>query len=205
MARVPGRDNRIAIPFLVLCLGVVGMLVWLAIPGLPMLVGWAGGTAGGAVAALSTTATPHAVVADTVDIAAADCRELYPDDLWNELTWTADVVLTQSIAPPATALADLTAALAPSNARTCVWRNGDAGTVVTTFATVSADALGLAEAALRGQGFACETAEGALSCTADTAAGGEHQMLKGTLWVTTVDSSWYPEEYDARLARHLWR
>ncbi|WP_434970741.1 hypothetical protein [Microbacterium sp. bgisy207] len=205
MARVPGRDNRIAIPVMVLCLGVVGALVWFAIPGMPMVLAWAGGTAGNAATMLAATPTPRAVVADGLDVAATDCRELYPDDLWNELTWTSDAILNQSTGASATAATDLVAALAPTAARTCAWTDSAGQSVVTTFATVADDAAGIAEAALRGQGFACTTTDGTLSCTADTAAGDEHQAVHGALWVTTVAGSWYPEDYDDRIAVHLWQ
>ena len=43
-----------------------------------------------------------------------DCRALYPDRLWAELTWTPDVLLSQSLAPPAGEDTSLIDALAPA-------------------------------------------------------------------------------------------
>ena len=205
MARVPGRDNRIAVPAMVLSLAIVGALVWFAVPAMPLVMAWAGGAAGNAVTMLAATPTPHTVVAEGLDVAETDCRELYPNDLWNELTWTSDAILSQSTAGPATAMSDLVAALAPTEARTCTWTTSAGQAVVTTFATVSADAAGMAEASLRGQGFACATTEGTLECSSTTDAGTEHQAVHGPLWVTTVSSAWYPEDYDHRIAIHLWQ
>jgi len=205
MARVPGRDNRIAIPAIVLSLAIVGALVWFAIPAMPLVMAWTGGAAGNAATMLAATPTPHAVVADGLNVAEADCRELYPTDLWNELTWTSDAILSQSMAGPATAITDLVSALAPTATRTCTWTDSSGQAVVTTFATVSADAAGIAEASLRGQGFTCGSEEGALECSSTTDAGNEHQTVRGSLWVTTISSAWYPEDYDHRIAIHLWQ
>ena len=205
MARVPGRDNRIAIPVMVLSLAIVGALVWFAVPAMPIVVAWAGGTAGDAATMLAATPTPHVVVAEGLDVSASDCRDLYPNDLWNELTWTSDAILSQSTAGPATAMTDLVTALAPTAARTCTWTDSSGQKVVTTFATVAEDAAGMAEASLRGQGFACTTTDGTLVCASATDAGDEHQAVHGSLWVTTVASAWYPEDYDERIATHLWQ
>jgi hypothetical protein len=205
MARVPGRDNRIAIPAIVLSLAIVGALVWFAVPAMPLVMAWAGGTAGNAATMLAATPTLHAVVADGLDVAEADCRELYPTDLWNELTWTSDAILSQSAAGPTTAMADLISALAPTATRTCTWTDSSGQAVVTTFATVSADAAGIAEASLRGQGFSCATADGTLECSSTTDAGNEHQSVRGALWVATVSRAWYPDDYDQRIAIHLWQ
>ena len=190
---------------MVLSLAIVGALVWFAVPAMPLVMAWAGGTAGNAVTMLAATPTPHAVVAEGLNVAETDCRELYPNDLWNELTWTSDAILSQSTAGPATAMSDLVAALAPTAARTCTWTTSAGQAVVTTFATVSADAAGMAEASLRGQGFACATTEGTLECSSTTDAGTEHQAVHGPLWVTTISSAWYPEDYDHRIAIHLWQ
>lgn len=205
MARVPGRDNRIAIPVTVLSLAVVGALVWFAVPAMPLVMTWARGAAGNAATMLAATPTPHAVVADGLDLAETDCRELYPNELWNELTWTSDAILSQSTAGPATAMTDLVAVLAPTAARTCTWIDSGGQTVVTTFATVAPDAGAMAEAALRGQGFGCTTTDGTISCAGETDAGQEHQAVRGSLWVTTVSAAWYPEDYDERIATYLWQ
>lgn len=204
MARVPGRDNRIAIPALVLSAVVIAALVWFAVPGMPLVVAWAAGAAAGAPGVLAPAPTASAIRVGEVDVAAADCRELYPNELWNELTWSGDAILAQTPEPPATTAVGLLEALAPTSSRTCRWTNDAGGAIVTTYSTVAPEAAALAEAALRGQGFACEKAGRVLVCASTTGAVNEEHAFADTLWVTTVASSWPIEQYDSRLRAYLW-
>ncbi|GAA1706893.1 hypothetical protein GCM10009808_26130 [Microbacterium sediminicola] len=192
-----------AVPFLVIIAGIVGALVWFAIPAVPMVIGWASGTAENAGTYLAASEEPQVRAIDGLDATAVDCRELYPAGLWNELTWSADVILTQTEERPVTAVAGLVDALAPTAARTCRWSNGS-GEVVTTFAAVGDGSAGLAEASLAGQGFSCAQNDDVLTCTGESDAGSEYQVVAGNLWVSTVESGWQPDTYNDRLVAYLW-
>lgn len=204
MARVPGRDNRVAIPALVLTAAAVAALVWFAIPGMPMVVSWASGAVAGASGILASSPTPDVIVADTLDVSAADCRELYPNDLWNELTWAGGVILAQSTEPPATATVGLVEALTPAASRTCRWTSETSGAIVTTYATVAPEAAAVAEASLRGQGFTCESADGVLTCSGSIEGVVENHSLRASLWVVTASTGWTIEGYDERIRTFLW-
>ena len=156
MARIGGRSLWLAWPVGVLCAGVVGALVWLALPAVPGTVNWIGDTLRAATSA-PVAAAPSPVETAALDPDAdLDCRTLYPDRLWAELTWGSDVLLDQDRTPPATSITALVDALQPVVRVTCSWRSAD-GQIVTTLSRVAADASTIADAALRGQGFDCET------------------------------------------------
>ena len=90
---------------------------------------------------------------------------------------------------------------------TCAWRS-DAGAITTAFTRVGEDAAGLVDAALRGQGFTCVRADDALRCDRGSAAGeagaSEHHIVRDGMWIVTSADGAYPEEFDARLEKHIW-
>lgn len=202
MARIGGRNTWIALPVGLMCLAVVGALAWLAIPMIPVAVGWVGESL--------RTATTQAQIVETPDPAsivsddqALDCRGLYPDAVWAELVWTRDVLLSQSTDAPATSATSLTDALAPDVQRTCDWRSYE-GTISTTLSLVGEDAVTVADASLRGQGFTCQSDEEQLTCTKSSGDVREENVLRDGVWLSTVESKWHPEEYGARLAAFVW-
>jgi hypothetical protein len=203
MARIGGRSTWLAVPAGMLCAGVVAALVWLALPMVPASVEWVGDT-------LRTATAPRAApVAEKTPAQLAvggtiDCRTLYPDGLWSELTWTGGVLLSQSTAPPATSVTSLTDALTPNTRVTCSWRLPQGGGIVTTLALVGADAVPLAEAALRGQGFTCSTADGALRCVRSRGDVTEDQRFRDGLWLSSVETMWRPKDYGSRVAAQVW-
>lgn len=205
MARVPGRDNRIAIPALLVSVAVVGALVWFAVPAVPLVLGWGQAAVVGAVTGGAPSVAPTQVLAEQVDVATDDCRTYYPSGLWNELMWTPSVLLNQTTDRPAITAAELGDALAPSQVRTCAWSNSVGGTIVTSFARVQADAAAIAEAALRGQGYACSTLENGVSCTLSHDDVSEFQRVQGTLWMSSVETAWHPTDYAAQVADFLWK
>lgn len=212
MARASGRNLWLAWPAWLLIVAVVAALAWLARPMLPVV----GALIGDSLRAVTTTlaapvqgapeSEPGSVAAAvaTADPASVDCRSLYPDDLWAELVWRRDVVLSQSLAAPASAVTALTDALAPSVAVTCEWRGDRGRTIRTTLAIVPDDAAVIADAALRSQGFACDSRPDDLVCTRTSMGVTEEHVVRGALWLSTAEVRWRPEEYTSRMAAHIW-
>lgn len=204
MARIAGRNSWIAWPAGLVCAAVVAALAWLAQPMVPVSLAWMGGM-------LQASVSPPVAAPATDSVATLaehpdgiDCRAMYPDSLWADLTWTPKVLLSQSLAPPATSITALTDALAPSVKITCEWRTEGGGAIVSTLAAVAPDAGSIADAALRGQGFACTTDAESLVCTRTTDAVVEEHVIRGGLWLSSVEDSWHPDAYGARLAAHVW-
>ena len=211
MARANGRNLWIAWPIGVICAAVVAALLYVAQPMIPVVAGW---TAGMFHAA--THLPPQAPARETVaaGIAAVgaepgsiDCRSLYPDDLWAELTWTPDVLLSQTVAAPAGGSTSVADALAPTVLVTCSWRGPGATSIASTLGRVASEATGIADAALRAEGFSCTgdpaSAAGVACSRADGAVIEEHVVRDG-LWLATVQISWHPPRYGARLAANVW-
>lgn len=204
MARIGGRSNWIAVPAGMLCAAVVASLVWLALPMFPVAVQWVGDTLRTAsaprpVVAAAPTPADRAIAAEPVD-----CRSLYPDSLWSELTWRGGALLSQTAGPPATAVASLAEALQPSARVTCSWRLDGGGAIVTTLAAVSGDAATIADAALRGQGFSCTTSDGVVDCVRVRGTVIEEHTVRGGLWLSSMETGWHPERYGARVEAQVW-
>jgi hypothetical protein len=204
LARTGGRNSWIAWPAGLLCAGVVGTLAWLAQPMLPVSVLWVGDM-------LRAATTPPAIVPVTESVASLadapgdiDCRALYPDSLWAELTWTPHVLLSQDAAPPPTAVTTLTDALTPSVRLTCHWRADSGRTIVSTLAGVASDAALIADASLRGQGFTCASTADSLDCTRVSGDIVEEHTFRDGLWLSSVERGWQPDQYGARLSAHVW-
>lgn len=203
MARIGGRNSWIAVPVGVICAVIVGALVWLSLPMLPVTVAWVGDTLRGATAAQTPPEDRETPAQRAAADGAIDCRTLYPDDLWNELTWRAGSLLGQSVDAPATEVTALADALSPQVLVRCDWR-ADGGSIVTTLSRVSAEARTIADAALRAHGFAC-TADGeGLVCTRTHGDVVEEHTLRGDLWLATAEDGWHPEDYGKRLDRNVW-
>lgn len=136
MARVAGRNRWIAVPVGILCAAVVGALVWLAAPMIPVSVAWVGDT-------LRDASARQAAALDREDgevrralaEGGVDCRAAYPDSLWSELTWRGGSLLDQSTDAPPTGADALIDALGPDVVVTCAWRS-DAGAITTAFTRV---------------------------------------------------------------------
>lgn len=201
MARIGGRSTWIAVPAGLACAGVVGALVWLALPMGPAVVQWTGDTLRSATEQLRATDQAGSGAAPV--IGAADCRELYPDALWAELTLRADARLSQDASPPATAATSVVDAIAPAVRMTCAWRS-DAGEISTTLATIDEADAGLVESALLAQGFACAEAADVVSCARTQGLVREEHAIAGEVWLSSVESGWQPEGYGEQLIAHVW-
>lgn len=204
MARVGGRNSLIAVPAGVICAAIVAALVWMSLPMVPVTVAWAGEmlrNASKPPTAPVAAVTPAQRVADG---ASLDCRQLYSDSLWSELSWQGRTILDQAQDPPPTEVASLAEVLAPDVRISCVWTGRDGAVVATTLAAVAPDAAGLAEAALRGQGFACTAGDGAVRCTRTTGEVIEHHVLRAGLWLASIERAWHPDGYGARLEKTVF-
>lgn len=204
MARVGGRNSLIAVPAGLACAAIVAGLVWLSLPMVPVSLAWAGDMLRNATAPEPVPSPVDTPASRAVAGAELDCRALYSDGLWNELTWGRRGILDQSFEPPATAVPSLVDVLAPEVRLTCVWTAADGGTIATTLAAVPADAPGIAEAALRGQGFACEVSDAVLRCTRTDGDSGEAHVLRDGLWLSSVERTWHPDGYAVRLERQVF-
>jgi hypothetical protein len=203
MARIGGRNRWIAVPAGMLCAAVVGALVWFSLPMVPVTVTWLGDTLRNATAPVPD-ATPGQTPAQTAaDGGAVDCRTLYADDLWNELTWRPGSLLNQSLAAPATQATAFADAATPDVLVTCTWRF-DTGGIVTTLSKVGTDAAAVAEAALTGDGFSCRVAAGTTECARTQDGVREEHTLRDGLWLVSVETRWHPDDYGARLDRVVW-
>ncbi|WP_203581794.1 hypothetical protein [Microbacterium hibisci] len=203
MARIGGRNRWIAVPAGLLCLAVVGSLVWLSLPMVPVAIGWVGDTLRSATAprpAATPAETPARLAAGG---GAVDCRTLYADDLWNELLWRPGSLLNQSMAAPATSATAFSDAATPEVVVTCTWRF-DAGGIVTTLARVDAATASVAAASLGGDGFSCEESSAATVCSRTRAGVREEHTVRDGLWLSSVETRWHPEDYGARLDHVVW-
>ncbi|WP_164861810.1 hypothetical protein [Microbacterium sp. CPCC 204701] len=203
MARIGGRNSWIAVPAGLLCAAVVAGLAYLALPMVPVTVTWIGDTLRRATTPQPAPAPEESIARQAADGAQVDCRGLYPDDLWNELTWRAGSRLDQSAAPPVTQAAAFTDAVTPDVVVTCEWRSADGG-IVTTLSRVDADAGAFAEAALGGQGFSCASTDTGLVCTRTDGGVLEEHTLRDGLWIASAQTRWHPDEYGARLGRNVF-
>jgi hypothetical protein len=200
---IGGRSAWLAWPVGVACAGVVAALAYLAAPGIPTAVAFVGdllraGTS--APQAEATTAGANAAGKALSD----DCRSLYPDGLWVEMSWTPHVILSQSTAAPATFAPTVADALSPRVRMTCDWRNDAGATVTTTLSSVDGAGSAIARAGLAAQGFSCEDSGDGVRCTRTKGGVVEDQVVRGGLWLVTVERGWTPDRYTDRLVQRLW-
>lgn len=202
MARIGGRSYGIAVPAGMLCAAVLGGLVWLALPMIPVTITWMGDTLRSATAPKPAATPVRSPAQEAASGGSIDCRSLYADDLWNELLWRAGSLLNQSVEPPATTAAFAEAAVTEVLV-TCEWRF-DSGGIVTTLSKIDADAAAVADAALSADGYTCTAAADALVCTRTAGPVHEEHTLRDGLWLASVETQWHPDDYGARLDRTVW-
>ncbi|MFG6446306.1 hypothetical protein ACFXP7_13415 [Microbacterium sp. P06] len=197
MAKVGGRSAWIAWPAMLFCAAVVGVLVWLALPGVPGAITFVGETL------RSATTDASASAPDEPADPATDCRSLYPDRLWAEMTWTPEVLLSQNAAPPASTTT-LAQALAPTVRFTCTWTTEDGRIASTTLADVRGGSEAVAQAALVAEGFSCDTRDERVHCERSAGDVTELHDLRGTAWLSTVLTRWMPEDYGSQTAERAF-
>lgn len=204
MARVGGRNSWIAVPAGLVCAAIVAALVWLSLPMVPVTVAWAGDMLRNATSpepapSAGDTAARRALAGDAVD-----CRALYSASLWNEMTWQGRTILDQAIEAPPTEVPSLTEVLAPEVRVSCSWTDQDGRAVISTLSAITPQTIGLGEAALRGQGFACAAGDGIVRCARTQGEVVEAHVLRDGLWLATLERAWHPDDYGARLERSVF-
>ncbi|WES62933.1 hypothetical protein P0L94_10760 [Microbacter sp. GSS18] len=202
MARTGGRNLWIAVPVTAIVFAVVAALVWLALPMVPVAFAWVGDTLRSAT--MRGQQVDEQPAAATLDLDAADCRDVYPGDLWAELRYTPGVALAQDASAPPTAVAGLAEAVSADVAVTCTWTRDAGGSIVTTLSEVAADAAETVPAALRDEGFSCAVADGVLECARLEGRVREEHTLAGRLWLVSLESEWLPRGYGDRLDAWLF-
>jgi hypothetical protein len=201
---IGGRSAWLAWPAGLLCAGVVAGLAWMAAPGVPATVSFVGDLLRAGAAPPSAAAEGAGGVQHIGTALSDDCRSLYPDGLWVELSWTPHVLLDQSQDPPATSAGSVLDALSPTVRMTCSWRNASGGTVTTTLSDVDASAAAIAEAGLSGQGFSCATSGDGIRCEKSAGGAVEEHVIRDGFWLATIEKGWSPERYTDRLVQRLW-
>lgn len=203
MARIGGRNAWIAVPAGLLCAAVVGALVLLSLPMVPVTIAWLGDTLRQATA-VSPAATAEPTPAQNAATGASiDCRDLYPDGLWLQLLWQPGSLLNQSVAPPETTATAFADAAAGDVLLTCAWRS-DAGTIVTTLARVDVSAVSIAQPSLAGDGFSCAAVDDAVECARTQGDVLEEHTVREGLWLVSVETRWQPEDYGPQLESAVW-
>ncbi len=208
MARIGGRNSAMAWVVGLGCAAVVGALLVLAAPALPMsmqLVGDALRNASAAASEPDAAASVPAPTAGTVPTSTPECRELYTEALWAQLAQRAGGDPVQDAAAPVSSLTTLSAALSPAVRVTCTFAGVSTGRIVTTVSDVPADAAAVARATLETGGFTCAGfGDGGVRCERTTADGVEEQAVRAGVWVSTLYSGWRPDRYLDRVAPQLW-
>jgi len=203
VARISGRNLWIAIPAGMLCAAVVGALAYLAVPMLTPAASWVGAMAYN-ITHLPAPAVEEGTAGTFATTEGSDCRALYPDPLWSELVWTPEVLLSQTAAAPAEVDPALAEALQPEVRVSCTWRAPGERSISTTVAEVAADAVPVAAASLTAAGYRCEQS-GSLRCVRTSGAVVQEDIMRDGLWISSVETSWHPEDYSGRIAAHVWR
>jgi hypothetical protein len=202
MARIGGRNSALAWMAAVFCAAVVGILVWLALPALPVGTQWVGDALRGPTAAPS--AEPKQGAGTVADAAVEACRGIYTESLWQELGQRAGGNPVQDASPPATSATSLVSALAPAVRVTCAWTGTQLGSIVTTVSDVPSASPGVARAALESQGFSCDGIGDGIRCLKSAGDVTEDQSIRGGVWLATTFTSWQPAQYTERVGAQLW-
>lgn len=204
MARVSGRNSWIAVPAGLVCVAIVAALVWLSLPMVPVTVAWTGemlrnATSPKPAPSAGDTAARRALAGDGLD-----CRTLYSNSLWNEMSWQGRTILEQGFDPPPTEVASLGEVMVPQVRVSCAWTDREGRMVASTLSAVAPEAAGLGEAALRGQGFACAAGAGVVRCTRTQGDVVESHVLRDGLWLASAEHAWHPDDYGARIERSVF-
>jgi hypothetical protein len=200
-----GRKAWIAWPIGVLSVAAVAALVVIAVPGIPTVVEFVtGALRQGASANEANTHVTQKPLAKIGTAMTDDCSSLYPPSLWLELSLPTHTVLSQTMAGPPTSATAVVAAAKPTVRMTCSWRDGAGATVTTTLADVDAAAQPIVTSGLSGQGFGCRPSGDGILCTRTVGAALETDVVRGGVWLSTLEQGWHPTGYTQRLIARLW-
>lgn len=204
MARIGGRNLWVAVPATLVCAAVLGVLAWLASPMVPVSVAWVQQVYQSATNLPRPEPEPPSVASIAQEPGEIDCRLLYPDELWAQLAYSREVLLSQTQSAPPTQVEGLVQALAPTVRVSCQWHTDGGKTLVSTLSNVTPDAAPLAAKALGAAGFDCSGDDDALTCSSVSGDVREDHVLRDGLWLSSVQTRWYPEQYAASLAERVW-
>lgn len=209
---IGGRRWWLAWPAGVLCVAVVGALVYLAVPAVPWAVQYTIATLQqGARAGTASPPTPAPV--ESIGTALTDdCVSLYPAGLWLELALDPRTVLSQNMTPPADELTRAMAPWHPAVRMTCAWRAATGASVRTSLVDLtgseSDDATrGAIAEALTARGFGCRITRAdasLLTCTRRSGQNVDTAVVHGDVWLSTAEEGWHPDGYQAALVQRLW-
>lgn len=193
MAKVGGRVAWIAWPAMLGCVAVIVVLLALAVPGIPGTVDFVGSTLRAATAAQAEETDT------TVAEPPKECRELYPDRLWVDLTWTPTARLSPDASAP-DADAALVTALGPAVRFSCVWTTEDGRSIRSTLSTVAAGSAPIAQAALSALGASCTMDGDRMHCERVAGEVTRIDDIQGDTWLSSTLTGWLPEQYGAQTA-----
>ena len=205
MARIGGRSTWIAVPAGMLCVGVVAALVWLALPMFPVAVDWVGDSLRAAsrpapVAPAEPTPAERAVASESFD-----CRAIYPDS----------PVVRAHVAGRSASQPD---GGTPRDRDHVARRRAAAEPPPHVLVAPGErrrhrhDARGRRRRRLddRRRGAARSGIHvragcaAALRCVRVRGDVIEEHTVRGTLWLSSMETKWHPEEYGLRIEAEVW-
>lgn len=201
MARIGGRNSAMAWVVGLGCAAVVATLTALAVPALPMGMQIVGDTLRAATSAPEAAGTEPP---DLTTTSTPECRALYTEALWSDLTTRAGGDPVQDAAAPPTTVGSLTTALAPQVRVSCTFTGTNTGRIATTESEVSPGAAAIARATLETAGFICAPYGDGIRCEHDVEGGVEEHTVRDGIWLATSFSGWRPDHYTDRIAQQVW-
>jgi hypothetical protein len=201
VARIGGRSSAVAWVVGLGCAAVVGTLAVLAAPALPMGLQLVGDTL------RTATSAPEAAGTEPPDLTTTstpECRALYTEALWSNLTTRAGGDPVQDTAAPPTSVTALTTALTPQVRVSCTFTGTNTGRIATTESEVAAGATAIAGASLEAAGFTCSAFGDGIRCEHVVEGGIEEHTVRDGIWLATVFSGWRPDHYTDRVAQQVW-
>lgn len=214
MARIGGRSTWFAWLVGLVCFGVVGALVFLAVPLAPAIVDWSGSALRGDLDRPRASADPVPDADGGADAqperpaAPGECRELYSEQLWALLSTASGVELSEGADPAPTTITALADELSPSVLLSCSWSTGSGVSVSSVLAEVATDASDAAARTLAGAGFACSPFGLGIRCEGPSGAASadvaEIHTIRDGLWLATIERGWRPPDYAATVEASVW-
>jgi hypothetical protein len=200
VARIGGRNSAMAWVAGLGCLAVVSTLTVLAAPAIPMAAQLVGDTLRAATSQPEAARTEGPPGAPT---STPECRALYTEALWSELTQRAGGDPVQDATPPAS-VTSLSTALAPQVRVTCTFTGVNTGRIATTVSEVAPGSTAVAQATLEASGFLCAPYGDGVRCEHEADGTVEEQTVRGGLWIASSFSGWRPSHYTERVAQQVW-
>ena len=206
MARIGGRSTWIAVPAGMLCAAVVASLVWLALPMFPVAASWVGDT-------LRTASAPRPIPAAMPDTRRS-CRRRPAARLPRALP--RQPVVGAHVARRRAAVADRRPARDVRHlARPTRWRRAPAsrargdsraggGIVTTLVGRRGRTPRPSPTPRCAGRDSRAPRPTPRCDCSASQGDVVEEHTVRGGLWLSSMETSWHPADYGARLEAKVW-